>query len=340
MENQHLSNKVSSVSARLLAHHLVQQGISMPKLLEGSSYSSPEDFERQTDLISSSDYCTLVRNALALTENPALGLTRAMQVFLSDYDAYGYAIMSSKNLGEAAKIGSEFWVLSGSLLDISSHVEDDIAIFEFTPRTPLNDVLPYIAEESMSVIYQLCRFLIGDQFKAQQVNFSYPEPAYSEKYKDVFQCQLSFNADRNSIDVPVAVLEEPLKMSSPQVAKLCMLQCDALIKQLTTYDEFVESIRRLLISAKPNFPNIEETASKLNMSERTLRRRLKQHNTTYRDLLDEIRLELAQQYLRDTHLSIDQIASLVGFEETTSFRKAYKGWTGISASDYRAQLSQ
>lgn len=318
---------------------MTEKGICKASLLRGTSYADPANFEHNCELIDAGDYCKIIRNTLALTGNPALGLSRAKQVFLSDFDAYGYAIMSSESLGAAATIGMQFWNLSGSLLEIKTHTESDVAVFEFVPRTAMEDVLPYVAEESMSVTYQLCHFLLGDKFAATEVDFSYPEPAYAAEYKKVFDCPLQFNAPTNAIRVPVAVLDEPLIMSSPQVAILCKAQCDALIKKLSIYDEFVETIRRILIDAKPNFPTIEAMADRLHISARTLRRRLKERQTSYRELLDEIRLELAQQYLKDTHLSIDQIAPLVGFEETTSFRKAYKNWTGISASEYRSEFS-
>lgn len=337
LKKQEDTCSIPAISARLLVQHMADRGISRQELLNGTSFSDPEAFAAGGDLIEANDYCAIIRNALALTGNPALGLTRSQQVLLSDFDAYGYAIMSSENLGAVATIGIEFWMLSGSLLEIHQYIDGDVAVFEFAPRVPMNDVLPYVAEESMSVTYQLCHFLVGDKFAATEVDFAFAEPGYVDEYKKVFHCPLRFNAPMNAIRVPVSVLDEPLMMSSPQVASLCKAQCDALMKKLSEHDEFVESIRRCLIEAKPNFPTIEDMADRLHISARTLRRRLKERQTSYRDLLDEIRLELAQQYLRDTHLSIDQIAALVGFEETTSFRKAYKGWTGVSASQYRAQ---
>lgn len=338
MKNQEHRSVVSAVSARLLIQHMAAQGISRQGLLQGTPYKDADVFVQECELIDAGDYCRIIRNALALTGNPALGLTRSRQVFLSDFDAYGYAIMSSENLRAVAAIGIEFWMLSGSLLEITTYTDNDVAVFEFTPRIPMDDVLPYVAEESMSVTYQLCRFLVGDKFAVTEVEFSYPQPAYIDDYKKVFDCPLRFDSVTNAIRVPVSVLDEPLMMSSPQVARLCKMQCDALMKNLSANDGFVESIRRFLIEARPNFPTIDEMADRLHISARTLRRRLKARNTSYRDLLDEIRLELSQQYLRDTHLSIDQIAALVGFEETTSFRKAYKGWTGMSASQYRAEF--
>ena len=78
---------LSAISARLLVQHMADRGMAKQQLLEGSSFSDPDTFEQDGDLISASDYCTIIRNALALSGNPALGLTRANQVLLSDYDA-------------------------------------------------------------------------------------------------------------------------------------------------------------------------------------------------------------------------------------------------------------
>ena len=135
--------------------------------------------------------------------------------------------MSSETLGAGANTGIDFWMLSGSLLEIQKTIDGDVAVFQFAPRVPMDDVLPYVAEESMSVTYQLCHFLVGDKFAATEVDFAYPEPDYGSEYKKVFHCPLRFNAPVNAIRVPVSVLDEPLMMSSPQVAALCKPQCDA-----------------------------------------------------------------------------------------------------------------
>jgi AraC-like DNA-binding protein len=84
---------------------------------------------------------------------------------------------------------------------------------------------------------------------------------------------------------------------------------------------------------------MEELANTHNMSERTLRRRLAEEETSYRDLLDEVRSHLAREYLRDTPLTVVDIASLLGFEDVANFRRAFRRWTGLAPQKYRETAS-
>ena len=117
----------------------------------------------------------------------------------------------------------------------------------------------------------------------------------------------------------------------------CLEQCRELLLKLRRVDETVELVRRIILASPGDFPNAEETAKKLGMSPRTLRRRLAERNTTYRKLLDEVRAELAMGYLTTTSLSVDEIAHVLGYAETTAFRRSFKRWVGKSASAVRKE---
>jgi AraC-like DNA-binding protein len=80
----------------------------------------------------------------------------------------------------------------------------------------------------------------------------------------------------------------------------------------------------------------EQIADQLNLSLRSLQRRLRDEQTSYQQLLDETRLELALQYINRTSLSVAQIAPLLGFSDSSNFNRAFKRWLGISPSKYRA----
>jgi AraC-like DNA-binding protein len=100
-------------------------------------------------------------------------------------------------------------------------------------------------------------------------------------------------------------------------------------------DELIGTIRDAIIASLGQFPRLPEIAANLAMSPRTLRRRLLERNTTYQHILDEIRSELAKEYIVTTSLSVDQIASRIGFSEATTLRRAFKKWTGLNIKEFR-----
>ena len=124
-------------------------------------------------------------------------------------------------------------------------------------------------------------------------------------------------------------------MGNPVLADICKQQCRQLMKKFKVSDELISAIRNLLITSLGQFPSLPVIAGQMAMSPRTLRRRLQERNITYQNILDEIRTELTKEYILTTNLSIDQIASRIGFSETTTLRRAFKKWTGLNIKEFK-----
>jgi AraC-like DNA-binding protein len=86
--------------------------------------------------------------------------------------------------------------------------------------------------------------------------------------------------------------------------------------------------------------NMEMIASELNLSSRTVYRKLREENISYKALLSDIKKQLAQAYLKDPSLTINDISCLLGFSEASAFHRAFKRWFGINPSEYRRKISQ
>jgi AraC-like DNA-binding protein len=84
---------------------------------------------------------------------------------------------------------------------------------------------------------------------------------------------------------------------------------------------------------------IDQIAERLFLSERTLRRRLKEAGTSFKEILAETRRELGERYIQDSSLSLTEIAYMLGFSDSSSLSRAYKSWTGKSPSEHRNQQS-
>jgi AraC-like DNA-binding protein len=108
---------------------------------------------------------------------------------------------------------------------------------------------------------------------------------------------------------------------------------------MTEVDKTTAIVRRLLIHSAGNFLGISEVAEQLNVTERTLRRRLATEGTDFRTILDDIKNTLARNYLRKTSLSVVEIADLLNYTEATNFHRAFQRWNSTTPADYRQQAS-
>jgi AraC-like DNA-binding protein len=116
-------------------------------------------------------------------------------------------------------------------------------------------------------------------------------------------------------------------------------QCEELLRNHNKIENTSAAIRRALLHSAGDFLNARQAARSLNMSERTLRRRLDAEATSFREIKEEMKAILARKYLANTKLTVAQVANLLDYTETVNFRQAFVRWHGITPSQYRQQLS-
>jgi AraC-like DNA-binding protein len=183
-----------------------------------------------------------------------------------------------------------------------------------------------------------CRWISGREVHPLAVELAYPAPADAAPYRVAFRCPVLFDAPGNSLLFAYADLTTPLPTSNPMLAELHERFAGEYLRHfdqaLTSYRAREVIIRRL----PDGEPRRDQVACELCMSERTLQRRLEDEATSFLQLLDDTRRELAEQYLGRLHLSLAQAAYLLGFADQSSFFRACKRWFAISPGQYRSQL--
>jgi AraC-like DNA-binding protein len=288
-------------------------------------------------LVTHAQYLAIVANALRLTGNPALGLSLGAKQNLGELGFLGYAIISSPTLREANEAAMKFWELNGSLVKLTYHEGSELGTWEIRPAFPIaaREVWIYAVEELLSAFHTAASFLSNQGFRYEEIRLSYPEPAHGHLYRELFSCPVAFGTGADLFLVEASYSDRPTFTGHPRMALICRQQCQLLQARLRGSDELISSIREIVVSSMGQLPHLPEVAHRLAMSPRTLRRRLQERHTTYQHILDEVRIELAKEYVTTTHLSVDQVAARIGFTEATTLRRAFKKWTGMSVKEYR-----
>jgi AraC-like DNA-binding protein len=179
-----------------------------------------------------------------------------------------------------------------------------------------------------------------EKFKLQKVTFSFPKPVYFKMFEEIFMCPVHFGQPHSELFFPTEMLDYPFSAANDLAQEMCQQQCEKFLRQLEGEGGLTEQIRTAIIRSPGEAPTLTDLANSLHMSLRTLRRRLKAEGTTYKEILTEIRMQLAREYLLETPLSLKEIGYLLGYTEVANFQRAFKNWYKITPRELRLKGEQ
>jgi len=183
------------------------------------------------------------------------------------------------------------------------------------------------------------RQLIGPLPEECRLDLAYPPQMPEEVYRRYLGVRVSFGHRVNRFVGPNERIDQPLSAAEIPVADMYRRQCERLLRDMNAANGLGGEVRRMILGARGRFPGMDEAARRLNMSERTLRRRLDAERSSYRAIVDDVRSYLAREYLRETPLTVADVASLLGFDDVANFRRAFRKWNGCSPKDFRGRIA-
>jgi len=176
----------------------------------------------------------------------------------------------------------------------------------------------------------------GRGINPSRVELRRPE-AHRRLYENYFGCPVKFGARRNKLFFRAEDINQPFVTHNPELLELVAPQLEAELKQQLADSPLREQakgiLKRLLAGQKPR---LEDVAVELRVSARTLQRRLLEEGITFHDLVEEARREMAQHYLSQPSLELNETAYLLGYEDPNSFIRAFHKWEGTSPGEWRS----
>jgi AraC-like DNA-binding protein len=281
----------------------------------------------------------VVARALKSICDPGLGLIVGRNQTVGSFGLLGLAMMTSRNFGEAMKVGIDNHKVSGSLLDVDLDIIDEQTVaVQAWPRFGESELMPFLCEELFSSCLSFARELVGPKLIPVRLELTYPAPSYASEYNAVFQCEVRFGAQHNRILVDTSWLEHPLPGYNALTSKQALSLCHQQLRGTDRSDEIVGSVERLLRSRLREHPRLTEVARTLHLSERSLRRKLADSGRIFREIHDRVRAERALELLHAGQLSVAEIGIELGFSDPREFRRAFKRWTGMPPQLARRSL--
>lgn len=320
---------------QLLKAVLQERGKDTGQLTKNIGIDSQE-LDQLDTLVSFDQSLGIIENALELSGDPALGLEIGRRENLSDLGMLGYAIASCKNGFDAVRISASYYQTTTNLTTVEMDQTDGIWSRRSIPIHPVEPRLfRFIVEEDLCGMVKLSRDFSDTDIELQEVHFAYPQPSYVDQYREFFNCPLVFDAEVSQIIAPESCLNFKNKSYNRITEDLALKLCDEMLDHQDAKRSLVNKVHMALLRQPDNFPPVQSVAEELGMSERNLRRALKDLHTSYQDIFNNVRKGIAIRYLQDSSLAMEDIAQLIGFSDSSSFYRSFKQWTGKAPTAYR-----
>lgn len=279
---------------------------------------------------------TLMDNIVSQTGDQAFGLHVGQNIKPGSLNSLGYALMSSKNLHEALKIQKAFGGVISDSAELKVNIGGKFIRVSYTVIEDNENLARLINDLFMSTIWNYANWITRTDGRLSGLTFTHSSPPYKELYEDIFGIMPEFGASECSFIFDKKYLEDPLYQADKNLNSLMRERTESLLHKTkssaTLYAAVAHQVRKLMPCQKATLILV---ASALNMSERSLSRKLKEEGYSFKSVLVSVRESLALEYLNDPTMSVNEIANKLGYRDYSAFSHAFRCWTGQSPSEYR-----
>jgi AraC-like DNA-binding protein len=221
-------------------------------------------------------------------------------------------------------------------------VEGGSAVIRVRNRIADPDERRFADETFLVLVHGVACWLVGRRIPLGLAAFAHPRPAHAAEYLVMYSQELRFDAPSTEVRLEAALLDAPVIQDEAALRKFLRTAPRSVFLKYKNEDSWTARVRRRLRGSigGAGWPRLEDVAREFGVAPTTLRRRLEAEGTSYQGIKDELRRDAAVHQLCGTRLSIANIASALGFQETSAFHRAFKRWSGVQPGEYRRRAGQ
>jgi AraC-like DNA-binding protein len=298
-----------------------------------------ELFDDPNNLISYHSGSHLFRVCVERTGCQYFGLLVGQKGGLNYLGLVGLLVRYSPDVGSALRSLVRYMHL---------HIQGAVTTLEVSGKTAKLDYEIYqadaeatdqIGDGAVAVLYNIMRALCGPNWSPLEVRLAHRKPDDVMPFRRFFQAPLLFDAEENALVFSSDALRHPLPEVEPELRRLLATQIEALEEQHS--DQLPEKVRSILRTALlTDHGSASQIASLFSMHSRTLHRRLSAVGTSFRELVDESRFEIARQLLTDTDADVSHVANVLNYADASAFTRAFRRWCGMTPTQWRVRQNR
>jgi AraC-like DNA-binding protein len=301
-------------------------------------YYHPGKKFRFSDRISYEDYDRIQASVAALVKDPAMGIRAGQHTHPSHFGALGFAWLASSTLRTGLRRGQRFARMFNEHIEV--RLDEQPGSIRTSYRLRVQPTRPrLVGDGQVAGLLTMCRVNFGESLQPLEVTLKRQRPADPAPWHEFFGLNILFGHADNSIAFSDEDADRKLTSANADMARL---HEDVIHRYLLKLDRdnILNRTRLQIMEQLPSGKVTESgTARALNISRSTLKRRLRENEQTFRSLLNQVRADLAERYLKNQDYSVTEIAFLLGYNDASAFSRAFKSWFGHSPSQAREQMA-
>jgi AraC-like DNA-binding protein len=322
----------------VLLDALAREGISASQALAGVGLSE-QDVADPATRVSLTQVIAGFRNAVRLSSDPMFPYRTGLHFHMSTYGMYGFAMLSSVDFRQTMQFAAQYHQLAAPLVDMAFAEEDGLGVWTLEPKQhPQMDasLSRQVVEMYFGIHTSLHRDVMSSEFAPVELRVTFEAPSDPAAHAGVLGAPVSFGQPRNQLVFDASWLDRRPSLGNALTYAAVLKVCDQFVDELRRRAGVVGTVRHLLLTNLMRNLSLQKVARDLGMSVRTLRRRLADEGASYRQLTDELRRDVAINYLRETAMTVEDIAYALGFSDPANFRQAFRRWTSVTPQQFRA----
>jgi len=226
--------------------------------------------------------------------------------------------------------------MRGDIGETTAHREGNLVELRWEPLLKSSGLKRYCSDEVLSASAAIINSLCVRPVPVVKASFTYAQPQDSTQLEAIFGRNIAYNQPYSGLFFDSAALDYQILKQDYQQGPDLSKPFSELFESDQITDEFLANLKSFMMRRLPEGEvSIDKLASLMNISRRTLQRRLSDRGTNFLQVLQEVRSRMALRYLSDDRLGITEIAFLLGYADQGSFSSAFKSWHGMSPRDYR-----
>ncbi|MGB3476045.1 MAG: AraC family transcriptional regulator ligand-binding domain-containing protein [Mycobacterium sp.] len=313
-------------------------GVDAADCLAGSGVT-PADIDDSATEVQAGQELAILRNILGRVKDPhEFARDVGLQYNFANTGVLGYALLASPTLGDAVNMACRYATLSSTFLRLTRHDTPDGAVLEFDDSAVPADVRSFMLERDLFALTSMVPLLISQLSSAAPIKVELPGIDFPVERLEFpwVAIEVDLAATRSAITLPFELLARPMPAADTAAAQSCAQECEELLQTRRRRRGIAAQVRSRLVRDPGQLASMAVIAGELCITERTLHRRLVAEHTSYRALVDEVRVTLAVAML-ESGLTVEETARQLGYSETAAFSRAFIRWVGTPPSKHRGR---
>ncbi|WP_455365328.1 AraC family transcriptional regulator [Kaarinaea lacus] len=275
--------------------------------------------------------------ALEKTQDPCFGIVVVNHWHPTSLHALGFSWMASPSLKEAFERLQRYVRIVNNAAAVDIKNQNSVTRLSLYNAVGLQNASIAAVDASLAVLVHMCRLNYGKDLDPVRIQTSRPEPPPNclDRMNAFFRGPIEFSCNENAIHFSTVAVEKHLPASNIELARANDKLIDEYLSHLDGTSVGIRTKARITELLPSGSVSEERIAELLNLSVRSMQRKLKEEGSSFKELLNQTRQELAEQYIENSRLSINEITYLLGFSDPANFSRAFKRWHGVSPSQYR-----